>query len=226
MFSLSHLGLSLAAAVVVAYLVLSLREWRRRRGPSRTYPPRPPRLPIIGNLLDLPTEAPWIKYTEWAQRYGDIVSVSVADTIIVVLTSVQAASEVLGKRGANFIDRPAIPFLELINWSFFISAAPYSDSWRIRRKHSIRGLRPRALQQYEATQREKVHHFLKDLYAQPAAFRSHFEFLDCAIIMSVLYGYNVGGNDDEFLTVARDANTIGQSYFLPKDTPRQCIPIP
>ncbi|KAG0143260.1 hypothetical protein CROQUDRAFT_192585 [Cronartium quercuum f. sp. fusiforme G11] len=32
--------------------------------------PGPPGLPVVGNLLQIPRERPWIKMTEWAKKYG------------------------------------------------------------------------------------------------------------------------------------------------------------
>jgi len=50
------------------YLVLVLRDHRRRRG--LPYPPGPPSWPIIGNLLDIPTRRAWVAYVEMSKRYG------------------------------------------------------------------------------------------------------------------------------------------------------------
>jgi hypothetical protein len=50
------------------YLFVALRDHRTRRGLS--YPPGPPSWPIIGNLLDVPKEAPWIAYADMSKRYG------------------------------------------------------------------------------------------------------------------------------------------------------------
>lgn len=50
------------------YLSIAFRDYRRRRG--LPYPPSPPSLPLIGNLLDAPKEAPWVAYAEMSQKYG------------------------------------------------------------------------------------------------------------------------------------------------------------
>ena len=50
------------------YLFFAFRAHRRRRGLS--YPPGPPSRPIIGNLLDVPKEAPWIAYADMSKTYG------------------------------------------------------------------------------------------------------------------------------------------------------------
>ena len=50
------------------YLFIALRNYRIRRG--LPYPPSPPSLPIVGNILDAPKEAPWVAYAEMSQKYG------------------------------------------------------------------------------------------------------------------------------------------------------------
>lgn len=44
---------------------------RLRRALNLPRPPGPSGLPIIGNLLDSPKEYSWIKYLEWARKYGE-----------------------------------------------------------------------------------------------------------------------------------------------------------
>ena len=37
---------------------------------DRPLPPGPPGLPFVGNVIGINTEAPWLTYTEWANKYG------------------------------------------------------------------------------------------------------------------------------------------------------------
>ncbi|KAI9070065.1 hypothetical protein FKP32DRAFT_1558545, partial [Trametes sanguinea] len=58
----------LAAVLVLLYL-RSVIDWRTRaRG--RSVPPGPRRLPIIGNMLTVPTWKPWIGFREMLAKYG------------------------------------------------------------------------------------------------------------------------------------------------------------
>ena len=50
------------------YLLIVFRDERRRRG--FLYPPGPPSWPIMGNLLDVPKDAPWIAYSNMSKKYG------------------------------------------------------------------------------------------------------------------------------------------------------------
>lgn len=33
-------------------------------------PPGPRGLPLLGNVLDMPTTYPWLTFAEWAKKYG------------------------------------------------------------------------------------------------------------------------------------------------------------
>jgi hypothetical protein len=39
--------------------------------PKPNFPPGPKGLPIIGSLLDINSEKPWITYQKWARQYGE-----------------------------------------------------------------------------------------------------------------------------------------------------------
>ena len=61
---------ALAIGAVVALLLL--HRLRRILYPLLTLPlpPGPKGLPIIGNLLDVPTMSPWKTFHEWSKLYG------------------------------------------------------------------------------------------------------------------------------------------------------------
>ena len=50
------------------YLLFVFRDRKRRKG--LPYPPGPPLRPMIGNLLDIPTDEPWTVYADMSKKYG------------------------------------------------------------------------------------------------------------------------------------------------------------
>jgi hypothetical protein len=50
------------------FLLVVFRDYRRRGG--LPYPPGPPSWPIIGNILSIPKELPWIAYADMSKIYG------------------------------------------------------------------------------------------------------------------------------------------------------------
>ncbi|KAF7358919.1 Cytochrome P450 [Mycena sanguinolenta] len=96
-------------AVSVVALV-GIGSWHYMRG--RKAPPLPPGprgLPLIGNLLDAPTEKHWVKFAELGDIWGDILSLNVFGQTMIIVNSVKVAEDLLDVRGANFSERPVIP---------------------------------------------------------------------------------------------------------------------
>ena len=56
--------------VLVPFLVALayIRDYRRRRG--LPYPPGPPPLPLIGNLLHFPREFSWTTFSDLSKKHG------------------------------------------------------------------------------------------------------------------------------------------------------------
>jgi hypothetical protein len=66
--TMAYLG---GAAVIMLFWRLL---WGRRNNVKLPLPPGPRPLPLIGNLLDLPTDYEWLVYDEWFKKYGKSIS--------------------------------------------------------------------------------------------------------------------------------------------------------
>lgn len=57
-------------------IAVGLTIWILRRslsgGSSKRLPPGPKPWPIIGNVLDVPSEQAWKTYAQWSERWGNI----------------------------------------------------------------------------------------------------------------------------------------------------------
>lgn len=114
------------APLVLIILALTLRIFQSRiNNKGLPFPPGPPPLPLIGSVLSLNTQVPWLTYTEWRAKYGkplvagmhmrdsetflgDIMYIRLLDTDVIVLSSVAIATDLLEKRSGIYSDRPFI----------------------------------------------------------------------------------------------------------------------
>ncbi|KAI0288685.1 cytochrome P450 [Russula brevipes] len=182
------------AVFTFLYLLLDFRDHRRRRG--LPYPPGPPCWPVIGNLLDLPKLSPWVAYADLSKKHGDIMCFRVLGQVIVVLSSSTAIKELLEKRGELYADRPRIPIFEIMKVDWILPIARKGEYWRKNRNLVDRSLRPGMATSHRRMIEEKVRVFLGQLLTTPKDFRTHIDFLQGKIIMSLTYGYELRENDD------------------------------
>jgi hypothetical protein len=60
-------------AVLFAFSAILLINYAR--SPWRKLPPGPTGIPLLGNVLQLLVESPWLKLTKWKDTYGENLSV-------------------------------------------------------------------------------------------------------------------------------------------------------
>ena len=102
-----------AVLALIFLCLLVLVQVTRRRRTRLPLPPDPPALPIIGHLAIMPdNNAAPETFHNWSQKYGDVMYLEVLGKPLVVLSSEEAASELLDKRGLTYSDRPSFPMYE------------------------------------------------------------------------------------------------------------------
>uniref|UniRef100_A0A9L0KIB6 Uncharacterized protein n=1 Tax=Equus asinus TaxID=9793 RepID=A0A9L0KIB6_EQUAS len=120
------LGL-LAVAVAIFLLLVDLMHRRQRWAPR--YPPGPMPLPGLGNLLvgrDFSNALdPGLQLR---RRFGDVFSLQLAWTPVVVLNGLAAIREALVHRGEDTSDRPRVPVMEHLGFGPHAEGRPFSPN--------------------------------------------------------------------------------------------------
>lgn len=60
----------LAFDVFIVLVVLSLLRTFLRSRKTLSLPPGPNGLPLVGNIIDMPTEKEWLTFSRWGEIYG------------------------------------------------------------------------------------------------------------------------------------------------------------
>ncbi|KAG1780027.1 cytochrome P450 [Suillus placidus] len=175
----------------------------------KPYPPGPRGWPLIGNVLDMPRIKPWLTFTEWGQKYGDITHIEVLGRHIIVLNSVKTTMEMLDSKSTLYSDRPVLPMGgELVGWKDSLPFLPYGDRFRRYRRnfHRVIGSRA-AVDVYNETEEVETRRFLKRVLAKPDQLQEHVRHTAGAVILRISHGYEVKESNDPFIDLANRAIT-------------------
>ncbi|KAJ7454160.1 cytochrome P450, partial [Mycena latifolia] len=192
-------GGALAATLYSLYL--------RRNRSQLPLPPGPTKLPLVGNLFDVPATFQWEKYMEWSKEYdSDIIHLDLLGQSVIVLSSLEAATALLEKRSAIYSDRPDVPMvtdLELMGWDSNVVLMKYGGTWRRNRRLLNETFNVKAARQYRPLELRASRTLLQRLLDHPDAFLDHFYQMAGEVIMAVTYGIHVLPSNDPYITVAR-----------------------
>ncbi|KAF8890710.1 cytochrome P450 [Infundibulicybe gibba] len=173
------------------------------------YPPGPKPLPIIGNVHQVPKHHPEERFTEWANKYGDVVYTQMFQQPMVILNSLQAARDLMEKRSSIYSDRPRfVLFSELMGWQGASTHVRYGPRFRKHRRFINQTFNQRASPSFRPLQEQEALVLLNGFTESPHLFVQHFRRYAAATILKITYGHDVTSIDDLFVHLAERAGTL------------------
>ncbi|KAJ5103037.1 hypothetical protein N7532_003566 [Penicillium argentinense] len=205
----------LFAIISGIYAFTFLHDRRRQRPPL---PPGPRRIPIIGNLLDLPgpDQQDWIYWLKYKDRYGEartvlrlnyermlilfetgpISSLNVLGAEIIIVNDARVAVELLEKRSRIYSSRPRQKFLDMSGWSKVLGAMNDPDRFRKTRKHFHQEIGSNiSVASFDHVQLTETSHFLLRIMNEPEKLQEHIRKEAGGIILKIAYGYIIEAHD-------------------------------
>ncbi|KAI3468314.1 hypothetical protein Pfo_024977 [Paulownia fortunei] len=123
-----------------SFIFLLIKAWKKSKSPP-TYdklPPSPPKLPVIGHLHHLVGGLAHHALRRVAQKYGSVLHLQLGEVSAVVISSRQAAKEVLTVQDPACADRPESIGGKIMWYNYIdIAFSPYNEYWRQMRKICI-----------------------------------------------------------------------------------------
>uniref|UniRef100_A0A8C9HUU7 Cytochrome P450 2D6 n=1 Tax=Piliocolobus tephrosceles TaxID=591936 RepID=A0A8C9HUU7_9PRIM len=101
-------------AMTVAIFLLLVDLMHRRQHWAARYPPGPLPLPGLGNLLHVDFKNTPYCFDQLRRRFGDVFSLQLAWTPVVVLNGLAAVREALVTCGEDTADRPPLPIYQVL----------------------------------------------------------------------------------------------------------------
>ncbi|EMD35209.1 hypothetical protein CERSUDRAFT_116679 [Gelatoporia subvermispora B] len=167
-------------------------------------PPGPMGIPVLGNLLQVQQEA-WLTFTEWKQKYGPIVHITLAGQSVIILNTHKAAADLLDRRANNYSDRPRnIVASEILTGGLMIVFTRYGEPcasryrfqltalsgevWRRMRRAAHEGMNKAVASRYHPVQTTEAVTLCQSLLRDPATWGDQFRKSAASVVMSIIYG--------------------------------------
>ncbi|KIP02864.1 hypothetical protein PHLGIDRAFT_78465 [Phlebiopsis gigantea 11061_1 CR5-6] len=210
MSAFAHIDPAVAALSALVGLI-ALLTLRGRRS-SRLLPPGPKRWPIVGSAFSVPREREWLEYERWSHEYdSDVLYYESWGRPFVVISSLQAAIDLLEKKSSLYADRCA-PIVsqrllrrDSCGWGWDLAFMPYSEPWKLARKLFTQHFRQSASVAYREDEMRCGKELLRDIIRDPDNLFHHSRLTFGKLIMSVTYGIDVQSADDVYITNAQKA---------------------
>uniref|UniRef100_M4E8T4 Cytochrome P450 n=1 Tax=Brassica campestris TaxID=3711 RepID=M4E8T4_BRACM len=133
------MGISLLCFCLVTLVTLILIV-KKIKHSKWNLPPSPPKFPVIGNLHQI-GGLPHRSLERLARKYGPVMLLHFGFVPVVVVSSREAAEEVLRTHDLDCCSRPKLVGTRLLSRDFKdIAFTPYGEEWKERRKLAVREL--------------------------------------------------------------------------------------
>ncbi|KAK9033993.1 hypothetical protein V6N11_050172 [Hibiscus sabdariffa] len=120
--------------LLVPLLLLFKKKTDQSNKKHNKLPPSPPKLPIIGNLHQL-GELSHSSLSQLAHKYGSVMLLHLGRIPVVVVSSADAAKEVLKVNDLACCTRPKLAGIGKLTYNHLdVAFSPYSECWRELRK--------------------------------------------------------------------------------------------
>ena len=191
------LGLGVLGAVLVGRLVVLLVRPSKGR-----LPPGPKPAPLIGNLHQMPKSLQWFHLYHWSRDlYGPVMHMSMGGQSLIILSTHQAAHDLLNRRSTRYSDRPRMVMSgELVTKGMHMLLRQYDDRYRLHQRMEAPLLNVRSAAAYRPLQDAESQQLLFDVLGEwdedesgekGVDFHHHFERAMASTIYCLNYGYRL-----------------------------------
>ncbi|CAE6448120.1 unnamed protein product, partial [Rhizoctonia solani] len=137
---------------------------------------------------------------------GDVSYVKLLGQDIILLSSYEAAAELLDRKSAIYSSRPSqIMVGELVGWEQGIGLLPYGEEMKRTRRLLYEAMNGKAMSDLYPLQEREIIKFVQGLLRNPNQLKEHIHQMVGSSLIKLTYGYEVEGVNDPFIVLANEA---------------------
>uniref|UniRef100_A0A3Q1BH76 Uncharacterized protein n=1 Tax=Amphiprion ocellaris TaxID=80972 RepID=A0A3Q1BH76_AMPOC len=183
----------------ICFIIFQLRPRR-----PKNFPPGPPALPILGNILQLNLQNLMGDLERLRRSYGNVYSLFFGPRPNVVINGVKAMKEAMVIKAVEFAGRPQDLLVHDVTQSKGFIFSDYGSSWREHRRFSLMTMRNFGLGKKSMEERihDEIQYIITTLdknigktLTPQVMFHNAASNIMCQVVFGTRYEY-----DDEFIT--------------------------
>ncbi|THH33199.1 hypothetical protein EUX98_g986 [Antrodiella citrinella] len=170
-------------------------------------PPGPKGWPIVGSLLDMPKNFHWLKYHEWSQQYGPVITVNVLGSTLIILSSPEAISEIMEKRQMIYSERPRFVMAgELVGWDQITVLMSVDSLWKEHRRNfsKLFGTK-KAMEKFHGIEIFETRRFMRNMLRPSGKLEDHVRYWGGSLALQISYGYSSNDDHDDLIELVDEA---------------------
>ncbi|NP_001333469.1 cytochrome P450, family 2, subfamily j, polypeptide 13 isoform 3 [Mus musculus] len=194
-------ALHLRTLLLAAVTFLFLADYLKSRRP-KNYPPRPPRLPFVGNSFQMDLTQSHLAVQKFVKKYGNVISLDFGIKSAVIISSLPLIKEAFSHLDENFINRRIFPLQrQIFNGNGLIFSS--GQTWKEQRRFALMTLRNFGLGKKSLEHRiqEEASHLVEAIGEEEGQpFDPHFKIYSAVsnIICSITFGERFEYHDSQF----------------------------
>ncbi|KAE8680310.1 Cytochrome P450 71D8 [Hibiscus syriacus] len=202
-------------ALTVIWIWMNKSSCKTQQG---KLPPGPWKLPLIGNMHHFIGSLPHRCLRDLANRHGPVMYLQLGELSNFVISSPEAAQDVMKTHDLNFSSRPYHPAARILFYDFTdIGFAPYGDYWRqLRKICTLELLSAKRVQSFRAIREEEVSNFVSSIRSKagsPVNLRKLLRALTSNITARAAFGAKCKDRE-AFSQVVQEAVEIVGGFSL------------
>ncbi|XP_028301097.1 cytochrome P450 2J6-like [Gouania willdenowi] len=178
------------------------QDYFKNRRP-KGFPPGPRGLPIVGNIFSVDQNKTHESLTQFARKYGNVYSIRMGQTWMVVLNSLEVLKEGLITQGDSMVERPDVPLLDDVLHKQDLFSGKI---WKQQRRFALSTLR------HFGFGKKSLEQVVLDEFTNCAAYFSKYKgslfnpqrIVTCMtsnIICSIVFGHRFEYSDEKFVNL-------------------------